>query len=479
MVVKFGSTNKRHNSTLQPVMDVEYSCTLKEGCSILTPTIKLAKDPDVLKGKNCAYIPSFRRFYWVRDIRIVNAVTYIDLDVDVLATYKSDIGERDLYIVRSAAEFNGMIPDTLYPVTGEVVVEEDVIYDLLPSGNGCYTCGIANADGIEYWAFNDSDDAFSIFMSKLLSDEYTQSVVGTVFEILNPNMKMMVDPLQYITSVKYFPYMEIRHGNGAMDIPVGFGQVHSTIARNYHFDPKNHASALPSPVAGMNVHTYPVKLHPQSRGDDSRGLYLNGSIATDCKLMTPFGTYDLDASIMAQADHVSIILRIDAGTGTGTIIVRAYQGTEFVDLCNACGNMAIDVPIAQVVKGGLDAMGTTATAASMLPMLAAGGAGAAVAVIGAAAGIVSQYSQNAIPKAHITGSQGTYENLYKGIRIQYTWSIVADDHPEDRGRPLCAVRKPKDIPGYLIASDPDIAILGTRDEAEQVNSMLTSGIFYE
>lgn len=57
---------------------------------VLHPSVTIRAD--VLPHYNYAYIPDFKRYYFVRNITVVDNTTYeINLDVDVLKTYENEI----------------------------------------------------------------------------------------------------------------------------------------------------------------------------------------------------------------------------------------------------------------------------------------------------------------------------------------------------------------------------------------------------
>ncbi len=56
---------------------------------------------------------------------------------------------------------------------------------------------------------------------------------------------------------------------------------------------------------------------------------------------------------------------------------------------------------------------------------------------------------------------------------------IADEYNTDLGRPLCEVRKPSAVPGFLMCQDGDVPISGTAREAAAIRSYLEGGFFYE
>ena len=54
--------------------------------------------------------------------------------------------------------------------------------------------------------------------------------------------------------------------------------------------------------------------------------------------------------------------------------------------------------------------------------------------------------------------------------------------PEDNdhhGRPLCQMRTPASLGGYMIVQDGDVPTAGTQSETAEIKSYLESGFFYE
>ena len=113
---------KRKNSTKLPSGTYdEFGCILKAPSSIIAPTIEISYAPlaaegypqtgnptlgdnEKLANYTYAYIPNFGRYYFIKDIRYCNRVWEIDLEVDVLATYKSEITGSTKYVLRSQTQ---------------------------------------------------------------------------------------------------------------------------------------------------------------------------------------------------------------------------------------------------------------------------------------------------------------------------------------------------------------------------------------
>lgn len=77
------------------------SGTLKEGCSVLSPSVVLTGEN--LSGFNYAYIPQFSRYYFIKEITSVKSGLWeISMRVDVLESYKDSIKENTAILKRQA-----------------------------------------------------------------------------------------------------------------------------------------------------------------------------------------------------------------------------------------------------------------------------------------------------------------------------------------------------------------------------------------
>ena len=113
MECTFYNIGKKRDSTLQPEQGTTVQVQLKAPCSITEPiiTITTATAPVF----TYAYIPSFHRYYFIREWTYRNAIWEASLTVDVLASFKTLIRGLTCYIDRSASNYDGSIIDTLYP----------------------------------------------------------------------------------------------------------------------------------------------------------------------------------------------------------------------------------------------------------------------------------------------------------------------------------------------------------------------------
>lgn len=95
--IKIGNNPKKINSTSRSyTVSATMSCRLKEPCSMQAPVFKVQ---GLTKGQLFNYCEFESRYYWVDDvIYLTNNIQEIHCRLDVLATYKTDIGNTYAYI---------------------------------------------------------------------------------------------------------------------------------------------------------------------------------------------------------------------------------------------------------------------------------------------------------------------------------------------------------------------------------------------
>lgn len=493
MIVQFGTTSKKRNSTEIPTMTASYSCVLKEGCSIVNPVIIIDRKV-VGHSYNTAYISDFGRYYWIRDIVYENARQIFYLECDVLASFKTEIGLSSYYVTRSASEKNGYIPDGMYPITQEIQHDHVELSTSISTGISMYCIGVVSDGSIDYYIMNTT--AFEEFFGLILSDNYVDAVVGTFMNTVNENLKVLIDPLQYIASVYAYPFSTLKSNSSTYPsvevhtINVGFTPVTLSDADSLvnHIDdlitprvdevPISYYSALPT-----YYHNFPVIDHPQI----ARGDYMDGSRFSECSLITPIGTFPIDLVQLKQDPFHNFHFQVDLATGDCVIRLINYSTTTYpipdnvtTVLLDVSGKFGIPVPVSQIIAGGMNMLqGFGGIASGVAGAITGNYVGAAAGFLGGTAGMITQAIENSIPKARTNGTQGSMAHWARGLSVDFVFYLAADDDPTDHGQPLCEVKQLNTLSGFILCEADKIQITGTSNEAEQILALLNSGIFYE
>ena len=100
------------------------------------------------------------------------------------------------------------------------------------------------------------------------------------------------------------------------------------------------------------------------------------------------------------------------------------------------------------------------------------------AVSGVASGIASAANSIA-PRVQSMGGTGSFSALYGRVRLFQQFFTIADEDLSHNGRPLCKVRTPASLGGFMMVLDGDISAPATDAELSEIRSMLEGGFYYE
>lgn len=103
MVIQFLHNKSEYNTINKNTeLIVEKTITLKNDCDLVNPYVVLKLD-DVLSLSNYAYIPKFKRYYFITGIEILSkTLVAVSMHVDVLESFKSDILAGTVHITESS-----------------------------------------------------------------------------------------------------------------------------------------------------------------------------------------------------------------------------------------------------------------------------------------------------------------------------------------------------------------------------------------
>lgn len=207
MIVKFGTSGKRVNSTLIPPVPTEINCVLKTPCSVENPVLDLT---GFINTYSVAYIPKFGRYYFVTNIEPITAeITRYYLSVDVLASFKARILANTLNVVRSQSHGNANLPDPYATHTGAAPNFYTVGFDFGDNVStvGCYILqtagkGTTSTIGQSVNTYVISASTLKTLINKLFTaSTYDDSGNVTV----DATVKTYFNPFQYIISCRWFP----------------------------------------------------------------------------------------------------------------------------------------------------------------------------------------------------------------------------------------------------------------------------------
>lgn len=457
---------KRTNSTKRPSGGQEFGIDLKAPCNIIDPEIKIATQSDPT-GYNYCYLPTFSRYYWVKNWTYANGLWVASLTVDTLASYRDQIGNSTEYVTRSSAQYNGTISDGLYPATAKVQTVTTAFQGGFAEtiSGGFFVIGFiakaANSVGAITYVVMTHVNAKKL-SAKLLTNVSYLSIDNS--EISDNLTKVLFNPYQYIVSCNYFPF-------GIAEITAHLPLVSSVDVGWWSVDVpcwilgEDHNNLTKSVSVG-------IPKHPQAA---SRGGYCNASPYTDYTIfLQPFGVIPLDASKLWGATTLSIQYTVDLFTGDS--ILRMFTDTnQLVHETTAklgvpiqLSNITFDVPSG----GGLLQTGIAAAFGGLQAALTGG----SFSDVGNGILNAAQATNADVASKGATGSTIAFDAIpYMVARFK----ILVDDNNEHHGRPLCKRVQLSTIPGFIMVDDPDIALNATAAEIDSVKSYLKNGFFYE
>lgn len=455
MVIEaYSGFSKKPNSTKQPSGGSQITCTLKDGCSVLNPVF-------LLHGYNLShnYVKWGSRYYYIDDIIIIgNELAEYHCSTDVLATFKTDIGNSSQYIARSAAASNGRVIDNYYPALAKNTHEAQTITSPFVSNvsDGYYVVGIqgkgsgGNGGAVTY--YRATSDGLKALVNYMLNSPSSYNVT----EISEELLECIFNPLQFIVSCMWFPFApSVMNG----DITVGWWQVSvSGISR---------LSAL---EWGTNFNIS-IPKHPKAA---SRGQYLNLPPFSRYKLEAgPWGILPLDNFNLIDATDLTCDYKVDLITGSGRLNVKFRD--KLVHEAIYTSQVGVPIQLGQnmfnqgaLIDTGTGIVSTIRSAVSGDPagMLAHG-----LSAIGNAAEVTQ-----AVPSS--IGSNGTlsFNNTF-GIAADFL--DIADEDNTSHGRPLCETRVINTLSGFIMCEKADLDCSASPAEKEIILTNLNEGFYYE
>lgn len=496
----FYNIYKKENSTKRPdPSDPLYNKItvpghLKEPCTSLHPVISfqaLREQPSTVQSLTYAYIPMFGRYYWVDDWVWNDGLWEVHLDVDVLATYRNDIGDAYEYILRTDSttnNFNPAIIDTMYPATTNFNIESVPMTNPFVNTltQGTYIVGIINKNdvsavgAITYYAM--SSDEFGDLKDTLFGDNNLEimGIIDSLGELKIDDMskevfKTMYNPYQYIASCMWFPLSKSQLvGVQVSSIDIGWW--------NY---PSLSALQLTRQVEQYFDGVTMIPVHPQAA---TRGKYLNYSPFTRLTLYGKFGSLPIDPSYLEIGSYLVNSYKVDLITGETIFEVYiadnpAGTGRKLI----AKTSFMLGTPI-QIAQVGIDYLGTALQAVSAGGSLVegavsgfmTGGIGGAIAgaISNSANGIYNAIN-TAMPQLATSSANGSFANSQLSTILVAIHYVVVDEDVTHRGRPLCEVRQIKTLSGYILCAEGDLDLNACDSERREVARFLTTGFYWE
>lgn len=465
MNVTFSTFSKKHNSTARPGgLSATYDCIIKDGTSTLHAKIGL-QWPGV--GNPTAYnmcrIGAFGdggKYYYIQNWYYEDRIWWCDCKVDVLATYKTYIGNANKYILRAASDHDPLIPDNM-AIPKSSYVDEGALagtslgwanygsggtYVITVIGNNNATasavCTQFQVSGsVLQTIINGMCNAVQGWYNAQLSSTTIREAVQSLF---SAPFRATTDLSQYIKNVMWFPF-EFPAGGGGN---IYLGMFNTGVG----------ATGVGAPLrmfsGSCNLPTY-----------RSAEIWEYASpYGSYWFKMLPFGMFELDPMDVLTNTTIDYTVGVDSVSGLGTLTLSI--GGRVI----ATRSAQIGIP---VPYGGSSPNYAGAITA------AAGLAEAIQSESGLSAGAIGNAILSVSPRGFSAGTGGGGGAL-EGVGHVY-WRVLdhIDVDETEAGRPLCEMKTISSLSGFVLCRDGDISAPATASELAEIESYLTGGFFYE
>lgn len=464
MNINFYNFSKKENSTATPTGDgTVIACTMKTPASLQAPIVELTSATPPLY--NYAHITDLGRYYFVTGVTYNRGIWEVALRVDVLASFKTDIGSTSMYFERSSAQKNGDLVDRFYPPTAAATMSKTTI---ATGSSGMWTQGkyvvtILDGDsstGNTSYVF--TPPAFGAFIQSLMVTGTDSS--ESIWDSLTQSIKVTnYEPLKYIGACYWFPYPSFTPGSAATT-SIKLGNFTATGFSCNEID---------SSATNTITYTVTIPAHPQAA---TRGSFCNLEPFSEYSLnLGPFGNIKLDSTACAKATSFTIEIKLDPFTGRARAIITTNLGAVLANISAQWGVPVMISSGSNVNVGGIGqtfsglvSAGVSAAAGSISGVLM-GGANAIAGIADIAKGTVST-----------VGSAGAMVDHQFDLEFIARFFTIANDDNANNGRPYCAVSTPATLTGYMVAQKGlVVSTAATRPELDAVNTYMEEGFYYE
>ena len=449
---------KRKNSTLQPSGDfLEVDCTLKNGTSIVNPTIQLqlAFNSDYSNYNYC-HIPDFGRFYYIKDLVWNNSIAEFVLVSDIMASFKSDIAGFTGLALRTSSNVNTYLPDGVIRKTDEIT--RKIHTWGLTTGEPPFTLllyyfvTILNETGIYYY---------------MLTYASYHDLISKVASWWGGAMDKAAGVLK-IQCTRCSPSW-LNATAAPETIQIGWGTNLFNISGSgcYQVVPGCTRTTIASGVSSTTI-----GVHPQSA---TYGEFLNDGNYRTITVFSPlFGKIMLNTTADMSGEFR---IDMDISNVTGDTVFSFYIGGKYAGIAN--GGLFCDMPtignnvnvsgIATGAAGAATGFGAVAAATTPAGAIAAG-IGAGVSAVGGA--------MSAIPQHSATGRNGSALSLGMYYTIVEEYALVRANDNSNQGRPYCG-QYTASSGGYIEYERVNLSTNARADEKSEIESTMERGFYYE
>lgn len=451
---------KRKNSTLQPsITGSDITVVLKEGTSIEKPVFLLTGSDFTIN-----YVKAFDHYYFVDDIKAIrNDLSEIACSMDVLATFKTDIGAYNALIERSASFYDNSYADPLVSILNDPEVVDDVASSPgLFSKTGCYCVSVLNDSGFGGTGFTTSyimDKTNVVTLSNYINTNWGSAAVdvvgwlqATFLKTANSIISCIWIPISYdsVSESEYMVRVGVDNITGCYGKPLSNTNIASSTA---------------------NSITIP---HHYSSGD-----FRQLPPYTQCKLFLPmYGCIDINPADFSGGT-IKVGFYIDLTTGDCLAIITDSADEMVTSVRYGVG---VNCPIGHLTSDVTGAISSGISTFRSAAMFDQGGPLASIHAAMAAASAVNAVASLTGVTPSVSGSRGG-RAMADHLAIHCITFAKLTQDPDtltaEFGRPCMANHVINTCSGYVKCINASVPIAGMSEEKDEVNDFLNNGFYYE
>ena len=454
--------SKRKNSTKRPSgTGTSKTVTLKEGTSIEHPTFVFSSNDFTIN-----YIQAFGHYYSVDDIKSVrNDLIEVSCSMDVLATFKTEIGSYTAFIERSASHVNSLLPDPYVSMlNAETLMSQTTSVGTLFNAGGFYVISVLNnvGSGCGFTTYYATDISNIMDIAQYVNTTWGAAATDVVQWLQATFLKTADSIIDCIWVPFSLSLLVNQSATSFENIKIGVDTMPQ--ASGYRFT---------APFIAQKSFTISI---PHYYAD-----FRKGAPYTSGKLFIPgYGMADFNPLDFGQD---SMTLAFDADVTTGDIVCYLKDASGKV-IATYTYNVAVPCPVGKV---GSNASGTVSglfsTVAGIAAAASSSGASAVASGIGATASAANTLATAAAPTVSVKGGKGGRALASQGLDIICTTISKLTTDPSDlataQGRMSMGRAAISTCSGFVKCSDAAVPIAGMEGEKEAVNNFLNSGFYYE
>lgn len=438
--------SKRKNSTKRPIgQGTSVPCLLKSNTTFQNPVFKLKLSLDSALQYN--YLQWADHYYFIGStVSLNNDMVEISASEDLLATYRTEIGNYTCFIERSAKQTT-LANDSMYIPTNDWVSQSTIVGQPINTFvNGYarnYLLRTISLEGISTYYVTGSQ------LDDLMQFMYTY---GSIPDVIDSALtRLLFNPFQYIVDLKWLPFRLSSFLNIADTIKLGYWDSSVTGALI------NDATC---------TFSYDLSLgNPLYADTDFR--YYNASFSKYTVKLPFLGVIPINPT-KTHKGQLKATYNFDAVSGMADVWLTSGSDEYAHFQCQLAVPVQIGYATTNIGQLTTSLIDTATSAVTMNP-------------IKATTSIVDAFQSVTAPEPNMLGTVGNISSILNNMdanSICYACTSIVPDGTSE-GYIDGTVRSISALSGFVKCRNASIQIAGFEGDQEQVNSYLNNGFYFE